>query len=245
MSAARRTRPLWRWTWALVAALLLAGCAEQLAAPTEPLRLLRPAWNEAYAGEPFDGALRPAGGLRPYRFELVAGTLPAGLRLEGGRLVGVPTEVGRSRFTIEVADGNLAQALLEMELVVRPLPTPVVRVDVPGTEVRAPLRLVVRVEEARGWRGARLELRWDADAFALEGAPTAADARTVVFHEARPGVLLLDAAALGAARDGAFDVARFTLTPLDPPARASVLVVATSRYAGGDARSERREGVAP
>lgn len=230
---------------ALALVLLIAGCAEQLAAPAEPLRLLRPAWGEAYAGEPFDGALRPTGGLRPYRFELAAGELPAGLRLEGGRLVGTPTEPGRSRFTVEVSDGNLSQALLELELVVRPLPTPVVRVDTPATEVRGPLRLVARVEDARGWLGARLVVRWDADLFALEGAPTAVDGRTVAFAHDEPGVLFLDVAALGAARDGAFDVARWTLVPVDPPARASVLVVATSRYSGGEAVSERREGAPP
>ncbi|MFN2322213.1 MAG: putative Ig domain-containing protein [Trueperaceae bacterium] len=242
MSALRASRRYRVLAPALALVLLLAGCAEQLAAPAEPLRLLRPSWGEAFAGEAFDGALRPTGGLRPYRFELAAGELPEGLRLEGGRIVGTPTEPGRSRFTIEISDGNLSQALLELELVVRPLPTPVVRVATPATEVRGPLRLVARVEDARGWLGARLVIRWDADRFTLEGAPTAVDGRTVAFAHAEPGVLFLDVAALGAARDGAFDVARWTLVPVDPPARASVLVVATSRYSGGEAVSERREG---
>lgn len=230
---------------ALALVLLLAGCAEQLAAPAEPLRLLRPSWGDAYAGEAFDGALRPTGGLRPYRFELASGDLPGGLRLEGGRIVGTPTEPGRSRFTVSVSDGNLSQALFELELVVRPLPAPVVRVATPATEVRGPLRLVARVEDARGWLGARLVVRWDADLFTLEGAPTAIDGRTVAFALAEPGVLFLDVAALGTARDGAFDVARWTLVPVDPPARASVYVVATSRFSGGEAVSERREGAPP
>ena len=232
-------------TLVLLIVLLLAGCAEQLAAPAEPLRLLRPSWDEAYAGEAFDGALRPTGGLRPYRFELAAGDLPAGLRLEGGRIVGTPTEPGRSRFTVQVSDGNLSQALLELELVVRPLPSPIVRVDTPATEVRGPLRLVARVEDARGWTGARLVVRWDPGLFTLDGAPAAVDGRTVAFADAEPGVLFLDVAALGAARDGAFDVASWTLVPVDPPARASVHVVATSRYSGGEAVSERREGAPP
>jgi hypothetical protein len=230
----------------LLVALLLAGCAEQLAAPAEPLRLLRPTWGEAYAGEAFDGPLRPTGGLRPYRFELADGSvLPDGLRLEGGRIVGTPTEAGRTRFTVLVSDGNLSQALLELELVVRPLPSPVVRVATPATEVRGPLRLVARVEDARGWVGAQLVVRWDAELFTLDGTPAAVDGRTVAFAHAEPGVLRLDVAALGAARDGAFDVARWTLVPVDPPARASVHVVATSRYSGGEAVSERREGAPP
>lgn len=235
-----------RLALALAFALLLSACAEQLAAPAEPLRLLRPSWGEAFAGEAFDGALRPTGGLRPYRFELADGSaLPVGLRLEGGRIVGTPTTPGRSRFTVLVSDGNLSQALLELELVVRPLPTPVVRVATPATEVRGPLRLVARVEDARGWLGARLVVRWDAELFTLESDPTAVDGRTVAFAHAEPGVLYLDVAALGTARDGAFDVARWTLLPVDPPARPSVHVVATSRYSGGEAVSERREGAPP
>lgn len=229
----------------LAIVLALAACAEQLATPSEPLRLLRPAWGEAFAGEAFDGALRPTGGLRPYRFELADGALPPGLRLEGGRIVGTPTEPGRTRFTVAVRDGNLSQALLELELVVRPLPSPIVGVATPATEVRGPLRLVARVEAARGWLGSRIVVRWDADLFDLDGDVAAVDGRTVAFAEVGPGVLRLDVAALGAARDGAFDVARFTLVPVDPPARASVHVVATSRYSGGDARSERREGAPP
>jgi hypothetical protein len=240
-------RPWWRRLGpaAFALALLVAGCAEQLAAPSEPLRLLQPAWGDAYAGEAFEGSLRPTGGLRPYRFEIAAGSLPPGVRLEGGRLVGTPTEPGRTRFTVLVSDGNLSQALLEHELVVRPLPSPVVRVATPATEVRGPLPLVARVEDARGWRGARIEVRWDATLFRLEGTAAGIDGRTVAFAHAEPGVLLVDVAALGAPRDGAFDVARWTLVPIEPPARASVFVVATSRYSGGDAVSERREGAPP
>ena len=246
MSTRRTSRRPRALAPALALVLLLAGCAEQLAAPAEPLRLLRPTWGDAFAGEPFDGALRPTGGLRPYRFELAEGAaLPDGLRLEGGRIVGTPTAPGRTRFTVLVSDGNLSQALLELELVVRPLPTPVVRVATPETEVRGPLRLVARVEEARGWRGAQLVVRWDAALFTLEGAPAAADGRTIALALAEPGVLFLDVAALGAARDGAFDVASWTLVSIAPPARASVHVVATSRYSGGDGVSERREGAPP
>ncbi len=222
--------------------LLVAGCADQLAAPTEPLRLLQPVWSEAYAGEAFDGALRPTGGLRPYRFELVDGDLPPGLRLEGGRLVGTPTEVGAYRFMIAATDGNLAQAVMEMNLRVLDLPTPVVTVMAPATEVRDPLPLVARLEDGRGWRGAQVSVRWDADRFELVGDVDAADARVVVFARQAPGELDLAIAALGEPRDGALNLARWTLVPRDPPARLTLDVEATSRYAGGNYRAVRREG---
>jgi len=235
MKASRRTT-----YFALL--LALVACSSDLAVPTEPLRLLRTEWSVAYLGEPFDGALRPTGGLRPYRFELADGALPPGLQLAAGRLVGTPTETGRFSFTILVQDGNLSQALQRIDLDVRPLPTPIVRVDAPATELRGSVPLVVRVEDARGWRGARIALTWDPEAFELASGPTAGDARLAVFHDAAEGRLWLEVVALGTARDGAFNLTRFSLRPLDPPARLSLRLVAASRYAGGEHVATRVEG---
>jgi hypothetical protein len=230
-----------RWlSWALL--LALAACTNELAVPTEPLRLLRPEWSVAYVGEPFEGALRPAGGLRPYRFELADGALPPGLDLAAGRLVGTPTAIGRYTFTALVQDGNLSQSVLRVELEVRELPTPVIRVDAPATEVRGTVPLVLRVEDARGWRGARVWLSWDPAAFELTTGPTAADPRLVLFHDAEDGRLQIDVAALGAVRTGAFALARFGLSPIAGPARVSLEVTAASRFAGGDHRAVRLEG---
>ena len=235
MKASRRTT-------CLVLLLALVACSGDLAVPTEPLRLLRTEWSVAYLGEPFDGTLRPTGGLRPYRFELADGALPPGLQLAAGRLVGTPTETGRFGFTILVQDGNLSQALQRIDLDVRPLPTPIVRVDAPATELRVNVPLVVRVEDARGWRGARIALTWDPEAFELASGPTAGDARLAVFHDAAEGRLWLEVAALGTARDGAFNLTRFSLRPLDPPARLSLRLTAASRYAGGEHVATRVEG---
>lgn len=231
-----------RWGAVIAASIFLAACADQLAAPAEPLRLLQPVWSEAYEGEAFEGALRPTGGLRPYRFEVIDGNLPPGLRLEAGRLVGTPTEVGVYRFMVTVTDGNLSQAIQEMNLRVLDLPTPVITVEAPATEVRDPLPLVARLENARGWRGAQVTVRWDAARFELRGDVEPADPRVVVFTRHAPGELDLAIAALGEPRDGATALARWTLTPLDPPAPITLDVTATSRYAGGSFRAERREG---
>ena len=209
-----------RAAWAPVAFLAaLVACTGDLAVPTEPLRLLRTEWAVAYVGEPFEGALRPTGGLRPYRFELADGVVPPGLALEAGRLVGTPTTVGRYTFTVKVQDGNLSQTLQQLDLDVRPLPTPIVRVDAPATELRGDVPLTVRVEDARGWRGARVALTWDPDAFELVAGPTASDARLAVFTDVAEGRAWIEAAALGPTRDGAFALARFTLRPLAPPTR--------------------------
>ena len=230
-----------RWSLALIL-VSLAACTSELAVPTEPLRLLRADWNVAYVGEPFDGPLRPTGGLRPYRFEVIDGTLPPGMSLAAGRLAGTPTEVGRFAFTVQVQDGNLSQTLQRVELDVRPLPTPLVRIDAPRTELRAAVPLVVRVEDARGWRGARVAVEWDAEAFELAAPPSAGDARLALFHEAGDGYLWIEAAALGAARNGAFDLGRFSLRPIAPPAQLSLELAAVSLYSGGEHLIVRTEG---
>lgn len=240
----RRPRPSsrTRHAVALFVAVALTACSNELAVPTEPLRLLRADWGVAYVGEAFDAALRPAGGLRPYRFELADGPLPPGLALASGRIVGTPTEVGRFEFTISVQDGNLSQALQELAIDVRALPTPVIRVDAPATELRGEVPLVVRLEDARGWRGARIALSWDPTAFALVGEPTAGDARLALLHAASEGNLLLEIAALGDARSGASNLARFTLQAIEAPKRLGLEVTAASRYTGGEHVATRSEG---
>ncbi len=230
-----------RWGLALLLASL-AACTSELAVPTEPLRLLRSDWSVAYVGEPFDGPLRPTGGLRPYRFEVVDGALPPGMSLASGRLTGTPTDVGRFAFTVQVQDGNLSQTLQRLELDVRPLPTPLVRIDAPRTELRAAVPLIVRVEDARGWRGARVAIGWDAAAFELVAPPATGDARFAMLHEAGDGYLWIEAATIGAARNGAFELARFSLRPLVPPAQLSLELAAASLYSGGEHLSARTEG---
>jgi hypothetical protein len=144
---------------------------------------------------------------------------------------------------VQVRDGNLSQALQQVDFDVRPLPDPIVRVDAPRTELRSTVPLIVRVEDARGWRGARIALTWDAEAFTLVAAPAPSDARLAVLHESGDGFLHVEAAALGAPRNGAFDLARFSLRPLEPPAQLSLQLTAVSRYSGGEHLVERTEGV--
>ena len=228
--------------WALIGLLALSGCTDELAVPTEPLRMLRTDFPVAFLGEPFEAQFRPSGGLRPYRFSLREGEIPPGLELTAGGLRGTPTAVGRYTFTIAVRDGNLSQTIQELTLDVRPLPEPVVRLDAPGTELRDPVTLTLRVEDARSWRGTRVELRWDAELFGLVEDPTSAAPNIALFSEHEPGVLRLELAALGDTRQGAFPLARITLAPLEPPARLALNLASATRYSGGEQVAWRQEG---
>jgi len=62
----------------------------------------------ARTGTPYSSTLAAAGGARPYTWFLQSGNLPAGLSLNQntGVISGTPTCVGRSDFTIRVADAS-------------------------------------------------------------------------------------------------------------------------------------------
>lgn len=62
----------------------------------------------AQLGVPYQGTLRATGGARPLFWTLAQGRLPPGLFLDSrtGRLVGVPQEVGRFQFVVQVMDSG-------------------------------------------------------------------------------------------------------------------------------------------
>lgn len=61
----------------------------------------------AVVGRPFAARLHVRGGSAPYRWTIVSGTLPKGLRVTGdGRIVGTPRLGGRSTFVAQVRDGS-------------------------------------------------------------------------------------------------------------------------------------------
>jgi hypothetical protein len=237
-------------TFLLLAALfalsaLLSACSDELSVPTDPLRLLRLELPVAFLGEAFDAPLRPSGGLRPYSFSLRDGALPAGIELSGGSLRGVPLEVGRFEATIAVRDGNLSQDIQRIALEVRPLPTPVLRLDAPGTELREPINLSLRVEDARGWLGARVAIKWDPSSVEWLGFDTA-PGMALISESPAPGLALLEFASLMGARRDSFLLSELRFAPInEAPVRLSLELESVSRYTGGDHYSLRREGAPP
>jgi Putative Ig domain len=57
-------------------------------------------------GTPYSQNLSAAGGLAPYSWSVITGTLPAGLTLAAGTVSGTPTTTGVSNFTIRVLDSS-------------------------------------------------------------------------------------------------------------------------------------------
>jgi hypothetical protein len=71
--------------------------------------------DEAYSQQ-----ITASGGTGPYTFEVISGTLPAGLTLTaGGLLSGTPTGVGSSVFTIEATDAEDCPGIVSFTLLIR------------------------------------------------------------------------------------------------------------------------------
>lgn len=134
---ARRAGDPRPFAWAAALAVLaLAACSGEAPLPGDPLRLVASPLPDAIVGEPYGEDLVPTGGLRPYTFTLEEGSLPPGLALQGGTIIGTPEETGRYAFTVSVSDARLSTTYEDWVLTVRELPVPVVELALPDTEVR-------------------------------------------------------------------------------------------------------------
>ena len=73
-------------------------------AVADPLAISTPATlpQEAVRTEPFSLTLNAVGGIQPYTWSLIAGSLPAGLSLDSaGTISGTPTTTGKVTFTVQ------------------------------------------------------------------------------------------------------------------------------------------------
>ncbi len=68
---------------------------------------------------PYSASLRASGGRGPLTFRVSSGSLPAGLRLEGGAVLGTPSAPDTASFTVEVQDRNDRSASAPFQLTVR------------------------------------------------------------------------------------------------------------------------------
>ncbi len=80
-----------------------------------PLAVATKSVPAAAVGTPYSQSLSATGGLAPYTWTKVSGSLPAGLSLTAnGAITGTPTAMGDATFTVNVtdADGRIASAIL-------------------------------------------------------------------------------------------------------------------------------------
>jgi alpha-tubulin suppressor-like RCC1 family protein len=85
-----------------------AGPDHNLAIGAPPPSITTAGLPEGQLGTGYSQTLAAIGGATPYTWSLLAGSLPAGLRLdaESGAILGTPTVAGTSSFTVEASDSS-------------------------------------------------------------------------------------------------------------------------------------------
>jgi hypothetical protein len=78
----------------------------------------------AYIGQPYDSGFGAVGGYFPYTWTLTTGSLPPGLSLApAGNLVGTPTQLGSTSFTLQVTDSGTPPYVLRQPVTLNVVPT--------------------------------------------------------------------------------------------------------------------------
>jgi hypothetical protein len=86
-----------------------------------PLSVATTSLPGATQGSVYSQTLTASGGIGPYSWALIAGSLPAGLALSGGgNISGTPTGTGTSTFTVRVTDSNGSTATRILSISVAP-----------------------------------------------------------------------------------------------------------------------------
>ncbi len=80
-----------------------------------------PAPQSAVIGQAYTLPLTTTGGIMPYTWQVIAGDLPPGLRVQRhkGAIVGTPTTTGTYQFTVAVMDSSIPQLQLKRELTIQ------------------------------------------------------------------------------------------------------------------------------
>ncbi len=220
----------------------LAACGGEAPLPGDPLRVASARLPDPILGEPYRADVVAVGGLRPYSLRLEEGSLPPGIALQSGVLVGTPTELGRYEFTIAVSDANLASTFETFTVSVRDVPVPRFELAVPDTEVRDTTVLRGRIEDARKLRAVRLRLRWgDLDLTLPSDAVTASRSDVALFWEPLPDGVAIDLAFLGEPYTGSGELFELAVTT-DEATRLGFDMTVEALYSDRHAYDTRRLG---
>jgi uncharacterized repeat protein (TIGR03803 family) len=96
--------------------LQLSTASKQLSitiAPAVALSITTTSLPSGTAGVAYSASVTAVGGVYPYTWSVISGTLPDGLHLNAGTgaITGTPTTVGTSNFTVQVADAAMPPAI--------------------------------------------------------------------------------------------------------------------------------------
>jgi uncharacterized delta-60 repeat protein len=87
--------------------------------PSSPLKILTTRLPTGTTEAAYSATLEANGGTLPYTWSVISGSLPSGLSLNDGQLVGTPHQFGSFSLTVQVADGNGNTATASLTLVIK------------------------------------------------------------------------------------------------------------------------------
>ena len=92
--------------------------------PAVPLSITTASLPDGTAGTPYNSPITAIGGVYPYTWSIISGSLPAGLTLKRntGAITGVGTIIGRSNFTVQVTDSETppVSATAQLSITINP-----------------------------------------------------------------------------------------------------------------------------
>lgn len=234
-----------RLFWVVWIGLVLVACSGEASLPGDPLRLSSDVLQDPVLGAPYREPIVAVGGIRPYELRLEDGSLPPGLSLQGGLLLGTPSQLGQFEFTIAVSDGSLASTFRRYQLTVVDVAIPQFTLAVPETEVRESVTLRARVQNADRLRAVRLRLSWDDASVTPADLTVQASRRDVaVVWNADEGAIAVDLAFLGPAFTGESELIRIDLA-IAEPTRLGFDLETEALYAGRHVFDSKRIGREP
>lgn len=91
---------------ALLALMVSVAAAQLPPARVQPPSITTERLPQAVVGEPYFIKFQREGGVPPFKWTVVAGSLPQGVTLDeaGGELSGAPVQTGEFQFTVQLAD---------------------------------------------------------------------------------------------------------------------------------------------
>lgn len=218
-------------------ALATAACATGGEGMPDPLRFATTSLPVGEVDQTFRATLTATGGVRPYRITLADGALPAGLRLEGATITGIPKVAGTQTFTLDLSDANLSNRSVRFSITIRrPLVPRLVVVREPAGE--GLWRVRIRVEDVRGFRAARIAVNYAETVEVVTGGivpnPNLGEG-VIVRHRQGPGEARVDLAA-PRAPEAPVELVTVVLRGVEAP---QVQVIADVRDAEGRAYTIR------
>lgn len=128
-----------------------------------PATVTTAALPNATAGKPYSTVLAGSGSAAPYRWAISAGSLPAGITLDGpsGTISGIPSGIGTSAFTVELTGADGQQATRALSIAVDAAALSVPAQTLPAATVESAYRATLTAD------GGVEPLRWAVTAGAL------------------------------------------------------------------------------